>query len=304
MLKDVRCPGPDPELMASGAVAVQPPAALELQLPGPLRGSRIWAPRLDPPPRAGPEPVCPLSCAPYPAPQVRGGSGAGRRPGSGISTGWGGAERNRRNHPPGRAAGLLCAARRGPVHTRAGPSWAAPRFCVPQTPRLAAALAHKVVGNKIAFPGPSLLGICEISRRKSELIVAGSPASPSKNLCLRTWPPSSRPTPCGTLLKRSCGWKLLARRWGLGGLERLGRTEARQGDCNRGFWGCQWEASAGEWILQALWPNPRPCCHGSEAPRKSKHTENRPETWISGKRTQQTRAATASCSEASKDWLH
>lgn len=35
------------------------------------------------------------------------------------------------------------------------PSWAAPRCCVPQTPRLAAAQAHKIVGNKIVFPAPN-----------------------------------------------------------------------------------------------------------------------------------------------------
>lgn len=63
---------------------------------------------------------------------------------------------------------------------------------------------------------------------------------------------------------------------------------AGQGDCNRGFWGCHGEASAGEWILPALWPNPRSSCRGSEALRKPKHTENRPETWTSAKRTQQT----------------
>ena len=129
MLKGVRgVRGSDPELMASGAVAVQPPAALGSAASWAPARLPIWAPRLGPAPRAGPEPRVPLLLRPHPPPRVRGGSGAGRRPGSGISTGWGGAERNRRNRPPGRAAGLLCAARRGPVHSRAGPVLGGPQI--------------------------------------------------------------------------------------------------------------------------------------------------------------------------------
>lgn len=151
MLKGVRgVPGSDPELMASGAVAVPPLAALGSAAAWALARLPIWAPRLGPAPRAGPDPRVPLLLRPHLPTPGRGGSGVGRCPDSGISRGRGDAERNPRK--PGRRAALRCRAWSG-VHSDL--SWAAPRFCVPQTPRLAAALAHKLVGNKIALPGPN-----------------------------------------------------------------------------------------------------------------------------------------------------
>lgn len=64
MLKDVRgVRGSDPELMASGAVAVQPPAALESAAAWAPARLPIWAPRLGPAPALGQS-----LCAPPPAP--------------------------------------------------------------------------------------------------------------------------------------------------------------------------------------------------------------------------------------------
>lgn len=219
MLKDVRgVRGSDPELMASGAVAVQPPAALESAAAWAPARLPIWAPRLGPAPRAGPEPVCPSSCAPTPHPRSAVGlelvdvpaavflqGGEVRRETGGTT---------RQAGPQGYSAlpdAAQCA-------LGLGPSWAAPRFCVPQTPRLAAALAHKVVGNKIAFPGPNGWGFAKFQGGRAELTVAGSPASPSKNLCLLTWSPRPAP-PLRNALKEVLRLEVISAALGAGGLE-------------------------------------------------------------------------------------
>lgn len=115
----------------------------------------IWAPASDPPPALGSSPVCPSSCAPTFQPGAAVGlelvdvpaaifllAKEARRRARGTT---------RQTQPPGRSAqpgAAQCSFQRDP-------SWAAPRCCVPQTPRLAAAQAHKIVGNKIAFPAPN-----------------------------------------------------------------------------------------------------------------------------------------------------
>lgn len=256
------------------------------QLPGPQCGSRSGPPASDPPPALGPSLAFPSSCAPTPHP----GSAVGLElvdvpaavflQGGEVRRETGGT--TRQAGPQGYSA-LPDAAQ---CTLGLDPSWAAPRFCVPQALRLAAALAHKVVGNKIAFPGPNGWGFAKFREGIAELTVVGSPASPSKDLCLLTWPPGPAP-PLRSSLREVRRLEVISAALGAGGRGNL-EGPAGQGDCNRGFWGCHGEASAGEWILPALWPNPRPSCRGSEALRKSKHTENRPETWTTGKRTQQT----------------
>lgn len=92
------------------------------QLPGPQRAAPDLGPRLGPAPHAGPEPRVPLLRRPRSLTPGRRRSGAGRRPGSGISsTGYGGAQGSRRNNSPELAPWLLRAAGRGPVLTLAGP---------------------------------------------------------------------------------------------------------------------------------------------------------------------------------------
>ena len=67
MLKGVRgVRGSDPELMASRAVAVPPPAALGSAAAWAPARLPIWAPSLGPAPRAGPEPRMPLLLRPHP----------------------------------------------------------------------------------------------------------------------------------------------------------------------------------------------------------------------------------------------
>lgn len=73
------------------------------------------------------------------------------------------------NNLPHRGAELLRAAGRGPVHILAGPFLDGPQIlCATDSPPTAA-LAHKLVGNKIASPGPSGWGFAKFRGERSEL---------------------------------------------------------------------------------------------------------------------------------------
>lgn len=108
------------------------------QLPGPQRAAPDLGPRLGPASHAGPEPRVPLLLRPHCLTPGRRGSGAARRPGSGISSaGSGGAQRSRRSNSPELPPWLLRAAGAALRSLWLDPSWAAPS-------RLAAAPAHKL----------------------------------------------------------------------------------------------------------------------------------------------------------------
>lgn len=107
-----------------------------------------------------------------------------------------------------------------------------------------------------------------------ELTELGSPVSPSRDLCLPTWPPRPAP-PLRNALKEVQRLEVISAALGAGG---LGRTwPGGRSDCNRERWGCHGEASAGEWTLPALWLNPGLSCLGSEALAS-------PNTWRRGQR--------------------
>lgn len=226
------------------------------QLPGPQRGSRSGPPASDPPPRWARASSAPPPAPPPPNPA---GSAVGLElvdvPAAVFLQG---GEVCRETGGTTRQAGPQgCSALPDAAQCTLGldPSWAAPRFCTPQTPRLAAALAHKLVGNKIAFPGPNGWGVAKFRKGRAELAVVGYPVSPSKDLCLLTWPPRSAPS-LRNALKEVGRLEVISAVLGAGGLATW-KDLARQSDCNGEYWGCHGEASAGERTLPALWLDPR-----------------------------------------------
>lgn len=115
---------------------------------------------------------------------------------------------------------------------RLDPSGAAPRCCVPRTPCLAAVLAHKLVGSKIAFPGPGW-GFAKVLGGKSELSVLGSPIPPRKDLSPLTWLHHPQHTPAESSLKRSWQLEVISAVWDAGrtqDLEGPGRAELLHGE--------------------------------------------------------------------------
>lgn len=142
MLKGVRAArGSGPALMAGRTAGLRRscrPRCSAPQLPGPQRAAPDLGPRLGPASHAGPEPRVPLLLRPHCLTPGRRGSGAARRPGSGISSaGSGGAQRSRRSNSPELPPWLLRAAGAALRSLWLDPSWAAPS-------RLAAAAAHKL----------------------------------------------------------------------------------------------------------------------------------------------------------------
>lgn len=154
--------GSGPELMAGGAVAVLPPAVRGSAAAWtPARGSRSGPPASDPPSTLGPSPVCPSSCTPTPSPRAAVGLELVGVPAAVFLQAVGTRGEARGTTRPTRLRGAA------PRSLWLDPSRAAPRCCVPQTPRLAAAPAHKLVGNKIAFPGRSGRGFVKFQGDQS-----------------------------------------------------------------------------------------------------------------------------------------
>ena len=130
---------------------------------------QLAAPDLGPPPRTRPPRWARAPCAPPPVPPLP-------NPGprwvwsSVIYTGYGGDRRSRWKNPPVRPPSCSALAGAARCSLWLDPSWAAPRCCVPQTPRLAAAPAHKLVGNKIAFSGCDCANIPDLTRKDLSLL--------------------------------------------------------------------------------------------------------------------------------------
>lgn len=80
--------------------------------------------------------------------------------GEGNSAGWGRRGEQKPTKLPFRAGPRGCSALRGAALCTVRPGHTS-RRCMPPTPRLAAALAHKLVDDKIAFSGPSGWGFAK-----------------------------------------------------------------------------------------------------------------------------------------------